>query len=117
MRVMKGTSLRVSEDTYKMVIRTRGIFEQLFRRKLSLDETIYLSSRLISFVYETIQRLQAQEKIKIVEAEDGSLELQGLENVREVLPEIISEFTDINEKLAEKEKAVQVAKIEKSGET
>jgi len=87
-----------------MVIRTRGIFEQLFRRKLSLDETIYLSSRLNSFIYETIQRLQAQEKITIVEAEDGSLELQGSENVRAVLPEIINEFTDINEKLAEKEK-------------
>lgn len=103
---MVGTSIRVSDDTYKMIIKTRGIFEQLFTRKLSLDETVYLSSRLISYVYETGQRLAAQGRIKILATEDGSLRLQGVENLNDLLPQIINEFSEINEKLAEKEKKV-----------
>jgi len=112
---MPRTSMRVSEDTHKMIIKTRGIFEQLFKRKLSLDDTIYLSSRLISFIYETVQKLQAQNKVKITEAEDGSLKLEGLENVSSILPELIDEFTEINNKLAEKEKESSRLNVTKRG--
>jgi hypothetical protein len=99
---MPGTSIRISDDTYKMIVKTKGIFEQLFKRNLSLDDTVYLSSRLISFIYETVQKLQAQNKIAITERPDGSLKVEGLESVRNVVPEVISEFTEINEKLSEK---------------
>lgn len=102
------TSIKVSNDTYEMIIKTRGIFEQLFRRKLSLDETMYLSARLISFIYENVQRLQAQNRIKIHEVSAGTVNLEGLENmqaiVQEITPDVVDEFTDINQKLAEKEK-------------
>jgi len=94
--------MKVSEDTYKMVVKTRGIFEQLFKQKLSLDETVYLSSRIISFIYETIKKLDAQERIKIVEASDGSLKLERLKDVDEVFPDVIEEITEIKDKLAEK---------------
>jgi hypothetical protein len=100
------TSIRVSDDTYRMIIKTRGIFEQMFKRKLSLDDTVYLSSRLISFIYETVQKLQAQERIAITELPDGSLKVEGLKSVDDVVPEVINEFTEINKKLAEKEKEI-----------
>lgn len=101
---MVGTSMRVSEDTHKMVVKTRGILEQLFKRRLSLDDATYLSMKLISSIYETVQRLDAQQKITIVDLGVGIVELDGLENVADVLPEIIQEITEINCKLAEKEK-------------
>ena len=102
---MSRTSMKVSDDTYNMVVKTRGLFEQLFKRKLSLDETIYLASRLISFTYETVQRLNAQDKIKIVESKVGSLKIEGFDDVSpEVLPEVIDEFTEINDKLTDKKK-------------
>ena len=101
---MGRTSMRVSEDTYKMVIKTRGIFEQLFKQKLSLDDTVYLSSRIVSFIYETIKKLDAQDQIKILEESDGSIKLERLEDVDEVFPDVIEEITEIKDKLAEKEK-------------
>lgn len=115
---MPRTSIKASEDTHKMVIKTRGIFEQLFKRKLSLDDTIYLSTRLVSFIYETGLRLNALNKIQIIESENGSIKLKGLDNIsEEVVRDLVKEFTEIDSKLAEKKKAVQVAMIEKSGET
>lgn len=103
--------MKVSEDTYKMVIKTRGIFEQLFKRRLSLDGTVYLSSTIISFIYETIKKLEAQDRIKIVGLDDGSIKLEGLENVPEVFPDIVDEFTEINQKLDEKEKRKSQLKV------
>lgn len=100
---LAGTSIRVSDETYKIIIKTRGILEQLFMQKLSLDDTMYLSSRLVSFIYETFRKLEARGRIKIVEVEDGKLSLEGLENVRGIMPEIISEIMEIKGKLAEKE--------------
>lgn len=101
---MARTSMRVSEDTYRMVIKTRGILEQLFKKKLSLDETVYLSSRTISFIYELFQKLDAQNRIKIVDVGDGSLKLERLEEVDEVFQDVVDEVTEIKDKLAEKEK-------------
>lgn len=105
-------SIRISDDTYKMIVKTKGMFEQMFKRNLSLDDTAYLSSRLISFIYETVQRLQFQNKIAITELPDGSLKVQGLESVNDIvrdsIPEIIREFTEIDKKLSEKEKTTPV---------
>lgn len=101
---MGQTSMKVSENTYKTVIKTRGIFEQLFGKRLTLDETVYLSSRTISLIYEIFQKLDAQGKIKIVDAGDGSLRLDRLEVSDDVFQDIIEEITEINDKLAEKEK-------------
>lgn len=108
---MARTSMRVSEDTYKMVIKTRGLFEQLFKRKLSLDDTVYLSSRLVSFIYEMFQKLDAQNLIEIIEVADGTLRLEGVGRISEVLPDIIDEVTEINDKLAEKEKKTARLKV------
>jgi hypothetical protein len=108
--ILTRTSIRVSDDTYRMIIKTRGIFEQMFKRKLSLDDTVYLSSRLISFIYETVQKLQAQERIAITELPDGSLKVEGLKSVDDVVLEVINVFTEINKKLAEKEK--EISKVE-----
>ena len=101
---MTRASMKVSGDTYEMVIKTRGILEHLFRRKLSLDETVYLSSRLISFIYETVQKLEAQNRIKIQELDTGEIRVEGIEGVPEIIPDVVEEFTEINRKLAEKDK-------------
>jgi len=106
---MGGTSVRITDDTYRMIIKTRGMFEQLFKTKLSLDDTVYLSTRLISFIYETVQRLDAQNLINIKEMEDGSIKLEGIENVQGALPGVVEEVTEIKDKLAEKEKTSQLA--------
>jgi uncharacterized protein YdcH (DUF465 family) len=101
-----------------MVIQSRGMFEQLFKRKLSLDDTIYVSAKLITSVYEKIQKLNALEKIKIKESEDGSLRIEGIDvAVSEILPDLIKEFSEIDSKLAEKEKNPQLAASEQSEET
>lgn len=107
--------MKVSEDTYKMVIKTRGIFEQLFKQKLSLDETVYLSSRTISFIYELFQKLDAQNRIKIVDLGNGSLKLERLEEVDEVFQDVVEEVTEIKDKLAEKEKKTSQLKVTVKG--
>ena len=95
-----------------MVVNARGSFEQLFKRNLSLDQTIYLSARLISFVYEKVQKLNALDKIKILQTENGSVHLEGADTIfSEILPELVKEFTEINSKLAEKEGTVQLASL------
>lgn len=101
---MSSTSIRISQDTREMVIKTRGILEQLFRRRLSLDDTMYLASRLIYFIYGTVQKLDAQNRIKIVETSDGAFKLELLENVADVVPYVVEEITEIKDKLAEREK-------------
>lgn len=112
---MSRTSMKVSNDTHKMVIQTRGIFEQLFKRKLSLDDTVYLSAKLISSVYEKIQKFNALDKIKIQQSEDGSIQIEGIDTIlSELLPDLVKEFSQINDKLAEKEKALQPAMTEQS---
>ena len=101
-----------------MVVQTRGIFEQLFRRNLSLDDTIYLSARLISSVYEKVQKFVALDKIKILQSENGSIQIVGFDNVySELLPDLVKEFTEINDKLAEKEKRLQLAMTGQSEQT
>jgi hypothetical protein len=100
---MKATSMRISGDTHKSVVETRGIFEQLYKQRLSLDDTVYLSSHLISFIYKTFQRFAVQNQIEIVKDEDCCLSLDNVENLNELVPEIISEITEINHILAEKE--------------
>jgi hypothetical protein len=98
-----------------MIVNTRGNFEQMFKKNLSLDDTIYLSTRLISFVYERFQKLNALDKIKIQQSEDGSIQIEGIATVfSEILPDLIKEFTEIDSKLAEKEKGVQLAVTEES---
>lgn len=111
------TSIKVSDDTHKMVVNARVAFEQLFRRNLSLDETIYLSTKLVSFVYERVQKLNALDKVKILQAESGSIQIEGIDTVFfEILPDLIKEFTEIDSKLAEKEKTLQIATTEQGEE-
>jgi len=87
----------------------------MFKKNLSLDDTIYLSTRLISFVYERFQKLNALDKIKIQQSEDGSIQIEGIATVfSEILPDLIKEFTEIDSKLAEKEKGVKLAVTEES---
>lgn len=115
---MERTSIKVSADTHKAIIQTRGMFEQLFKRQLSLDDTIYLSSRLITSVYGNIQKLSALEKIRIQQSEDGSLQIEGLDVVvSEILPDLIKEFTEIDNKLAEKERILQPSITEQNDKT
>jgi molybdopterin-guanine dinucleotide biosynthesis protein len=108
--------MKVSTDTHKMVIQTRGFFEQAFKRKLSLDDTIYLSTRLISFIFKEGQKLLALEKITIQQNENGTIQVEGLDRnvLVEILPVLIKEFTEIDNKLAEKEKVLQMAVAEQS---
>lgn len=116
---MERTSMKVSGDTHKTVIQTRGFFEQVFKRKLSLDDTIYLSARLTSFIFREGQKLLALDKIKVRQGEKGTILVEGLDKnvLMEILPVLIKEFTEIDNKLAEKEKTLQPAVSEQSEET
>lgn len=104
---MAGTSIRISDNTYKMVIRTKGILEQMFQKNLSIDDTAYLSSRLICFIYQEFQKLTANNLITLTQKEDGKLAVSGLPNIIEIVPEIVEEMMEINKKLAEKESKAQ----------
>lgn len=111
-----STSVRIKGDTYRTIIETRGILEQTFRKKLTIDDTIYLSSRLISFIYRTFQKLEAQNKIQISAGEDGTINVTGVDEVMgEVAPEIVEEFTEINLKLGEREKKSERSTVSVSG--
>lgn len=101
---MTSTSIRISSDTHESVVKARGILEQLFRRRLSLDEAVYLSSWLIGFLYQTARKLEAQNIIEIIETEKGSLRLEGLANTIEALPEFVKEITEIQSKLDNRKK-------------
>jgi hypothetical protein len=115
---MDRTSIKVSDDTHKTVIQTRGFFEQIFKRALSLDDTIYLSAWLISFIFREGQKLLALDKIKVQQDEKGTIQIEGLDrNVfMEILPVLIAEFAEIDNKLAEKSKTLQLVSTEKSEE-
>jgi molybdopterin-guanine dinucleotide biosynthesis protein len=103
---MDRTSIKVATDTHRTVIQTRGYFEQLFKRNLSLDDTIYLSARLISAIFKEGQKLLALDKIKVHLDEKGDIKVEGLDETlfMEILPVLMKEFTEIESKLAEKEK-------------
>ena len=101
-----------------MVVNARGNFEQMFKKNLSLDDTIYLSARLISLIYEKFQKLNALDKIKIQQSADGTIQIEGIDSVFvEILPDLIKEFTEIDNKLSEKGKMLQLASTEQNEET
>jgi molybdopterin-guanine dinucleotide biosynthesis protein len=116
---MDRTSIKVTTDTHKTVIQTRGYFEQLFKRNLSLDDTIYLSARLISIIFREGQKLLALNRITVQEDEKGVIQVEGLDKnvLMEILPTLIEEFTEIDKKLSEKEKTPQPDVTEQCEET
>lgn len=101
---MPDTTIRVKEETYKTIVKTRGSFERTFGVKLSLDDSMYLASSYINLVYDEFQNLRKDDLIRIVE-KDGeySVQLSGLNQIaQKVLPRVITSFKNFQEVLKAK---------------
>ncbi len=92
------TSIRISEDTYKNVVKARGALEQTFGRRLSLDETTFIASSYVNIAYEEFQKLEQQHLLKAIVEKDGSVEIRWTQLgkiVSEVLPRLMSAFGNL----------------------
>ncbi len=89
----------------------------MFQLNLSIDDTVYLSSRLVCFIYQEFQKLTANNLITVTQKEDGKVAVNGLSSIIEIVPEIVEEMTEISKKLAEKEnKAPNIPAIAEEGQ-
>jgi len=105
------TSMRVSEDTYKAIVKARGAFEQTFGKRLSLDETTFLAASYVNIAYEEYQKLEQKNLIKTVIDKDGSVEIRWTELgkiVSEVLPRLMSAFANLKLILGRKALSVKI---------
>jgi len=103
---MTDTTIRVKDETHKAIVKARGAFEQTFGAKLTLDETIFLSSSYINIAYEELQKLLKKGIFEIVVEKDGTIGIKWrkVEEIAEqVLPRIIIAFENFKAMLTEKE--------------
>lgn len=103
---MPDTTIRVKGETHKAIVKARGAFEQTFGSKLTLDETIFLSSSYINIAYEELQNLLRDGLIGIVVEKDGTFGVNWSkleEVIKQVLPRIIIAFENFRAMLVEKE--------------
>jgi hypothetical protein len=106
------TSIRVSDDTYKAIIKARGAFEQTFARRLSLDETTFIAASYVNIAYEEYQKLENQHLVKTVIDKDSSVEIRWTELgkiVNAVLPRLMSAFGNLKLILDRKALAIRVS--------
>jgi hypothetical protein len=103
---LSDSSIRIKDETYKAVVRTRGSFEQTFGMKLTLDDAIFLAAAYINVAYEEFQALQNDKLITIVTKKDGSIDIKwtSLDKiVTKVLPRLILGFGNFKQLLNAKE--------------
>jgi hypothetical protein len=103
---MSDTTIRVKDETYKIIVKTRGAFEQTFGIKMTLDESIFLAASYINVAYDEFQALQRENLIKIVTEKDGSINLKwtSLDNiVTKALPRLLAAFENFKKMLNAKE--------------
>lgn len=103
---MGDTTIRVKDETHKAIVKARGAFEQTFGAKLTLDETIFLSSSYINIAYEELQKLLKKGIFEIVVEKDGTIGIKWrkIEEIAEqVLPRIMVAFENFKAMLTEKE--------------
>lgn len=114
---MADTTIRVKDRTYREIIKARGAFERTFGYKLTLDETMFLSSSYISFAYREFQKLLQRGLLTVVDKDGGNFDirLSGLREItQEVLPDVVEGFQNIKKMLKEKE--VQSHNVVTSGQ-
>ena len=99
------TTIRVKEETYRTIVKTRGAFEQTFGTKLTLDDTMFLASSYINIAYELLQTLSRENLIEIVPEKGGSssIKLGSLTQIAvESIPRIVTAFENFKDMLKDK---------------
>jgi hypothetical protein len=92
------TSIRVKDETYKVIVKTRGAFEQTFGMKMTLDEAIFLATSYINVAYDEFQSLQKDNLLTI------DLKWTSLEKVvTKALPRLLAAFENFKKLLNAKE--------------
>ena len=100
------TSIRVKSETYTTLVRARGAFEQTFGRRLTIDETVYLSAHYVNIAYEECQKLERLHLLKIITERDGSLHIEWSDLgkiVTDVLPRLMKAYENLKKMLSKKE--------------
>jgi hypothetical protein len=103
---MVDTTIRVKDETYTAIIKTRGAFERTFGMKMTLDEAMYLATSYINLAYEEFEILQQDKLVQIVTEKDGSINLKwsSLDKiVTKVLPRLLVAFENFKKMLNAKE--------------
>ncbi len=103
---MVDTSIRVKDETYKVIVKTRGAFEQTFGMKMTLDEAIFLAGSYINVAYDEFQALQRDNLLRIVTQKDGTIDLKWTsleEIVTKALPRLLTAFENFKKMLNAKE--------------
>ena len=105
------TTIRVKEQTYRAIVKTRGAFEQTFGRKLTLDDAMFLAASYINIAYEEFQGLLREGLLEIVIEKDGSygVRLMNLDKIAQIiLPRVVTAFENVQGMLKRKEQKIPV---------
>ena len=109
---MKETTIRVSEETYSTIVRTRGAFELTFGKKLSLDDAIYLAGSYVNVAYDVYKDLEKQGLVRIV-PKDDSFAINWSPRFDKILeraiPRIMGAFENLKKLLEQKRAVITVA--------
>ena len=103
---MSDTTIRVKNETYTAIVKTRGAFESTFGMKMTLDEAMYLAASYITVAYEEFEDLQREKLVKVVTEKDGSVSLKwgSLDKiVTKALPRLLVAFDNFKKMLNAKE--------------
>lgn len=104
--MMPDTSIRVKAETYQVIIKTRGAFEQTFGHKLTLDDAVYLAGSYINVAYDVYQELEKDGLMKIVPDKKGSFNIKWA-RVDKILdkgiPRLMTAFDNLKKMLSQKQ--------------
>jgi len=105
--IVMDTSIRIKDETYKTIVKSRGAFEQTFGTKLTLDETVFLSTSYVNIVYDVFQSLLKEGHIVIGLDKDGSPCVKSMNLgiiAQKALPPILLAFVNYQKMLKQKTK-------------
>ncbi len=106
------TTIRVKDETHKSIIKARGALEQTFGRKLTLDETVFVSASYVNIAYEELQKLENKNLAKVILDKDGSIEIKWndlSQIIAEVLPRLILAFQNLKQILNKKSQSLYIS--------
>jgi hypothetical protein len=106
------TTIRVKDETHKSIVKARGALEQTFGRKLTLDETVFVSASYVNIAYEEFQKLEKKNLAKVVTEKDGSIEIKWTDLTQiliEVLPRLMNAFANLKRILDRKSHAFSIS--------
>jgi hypothetical protein len=106
------TTIRVKNETHKSIVKARGALEQTFGRKLTLDETVFVSASYVNIAYEELQKLETKNLAKVITEKDGSIEIKWTDLGQiliEVLPRLMTAFANLKRILNRKSNILSIS--------